>query len=549
MQFAKFRWSVRNVSERFWKSNSANLPAFQLGILEKTVHVWTLGWVSTKRCQAGGFAVCSKKGKGSYEDIWHTELYMTIWTCLIWSHRISIWKAGQNHVLCETSKKSWHVECKEGSVNSFPEPVPSVYMFPCPVPVTSMAWVKMVIFLSRAEDVAWFSQEGYSPIRIALSVQVYNYCISVCLNRSHSFFTHSVDLRYFRLACSAGRCHAWTSEWGHWFPIKEGLKGVAIAEFHTDMTESVQGLQCQEWSWKYFDSFWFVVLPLLPFNSMPFPFYNPVGLHGLSIFAPMERRQWSQSDAWRATGNRLCSLTFYGKKVTPLREEKVALKVWNNWQAHVAYGSQSNYQICIGKWGALQSRICCRHTKNMAPVGFVKDWLSSHLLVRNSSIERPALACSSESTCLHVCLLSLKVYSGVVEICSSLWQGKFRRVCWRVLAAVQEMPFFESFSMMLGAARQLVTEWQLGGCLCFGGPLTVASTGSTYRVITVNGDGNCFFRAVAQGEVATVHSRRSIAEEDARSKEPWCISGIFCFVFANIRRTFWTCALTFVFTL
>lgn len=147
MQFAKFRWSVRNVSERFWKSNSANLPAFQLGILEKTVHVWTLGWVSTKRCQAGGFAVCSNKGKGSYEDIWHTELYMTIWTCLIWSHRISIWKAGQNHVLCETSKKSWHVECKEGSVNSFPEPVPSVYMFPCPVPVTSMAWVKMVIFL------------------------------------------------------------------------------------------------------------------------------------------------------------------------------------------------------------------------------------------------------------------------------------------------------------------------------------------------------------------------------------------------------------------
>ena len=288
--------------------------------------------------------------------------------------------------------------------------------------------------------------------------------------------------------------------------------------------------------------FWFVVLPLLPFNSMPFPFYNPVGLHGLSIFAPMERRQWSQSDAWRATGNRLCSFTFYGKKVTPLREEKVALKVWNNWQAHVAYGSQSNYQICIGKWGALQSRIC-------APVGFVKDWLSSHLLVRNSSIERPALACSSESTCLHICLLSLKVYSGVVEICSSLWQGKFRRVCWRVLAAVQQMPFFESFSMMLGAARQLVTEWQLGGCLCFGGPLTVASTGSTYRVITVNGDGNCFFRAVAQGEVATVHSRRSIAEEDARSKEPWCIFGIVCFVFANIRRTFWTWALTFVFTI
>ena len=203
---------------------------------------------------------------------------------------------------------------------------------------------------SRAEDVAWFSQEGYySPIRIALSVQVYNYCISVYL-RSHirySIFTHSVDLRYFRLACSAGRCHAGTSEWGHWFPIKEGLKGVAIAEFHTDMTESVQGLQCQEWSWKYFDSFWFVVLPLLPFNSMPFPFYNPVGLHGLSIFAPMERCQWSQSDAWRATGNRLCSFTFYGKKVTPLREEKVALKVWNNWQAHVAYGSQSNYQICI----------------------------------------------------------------------------------------------------------------------------------------------------------------------------------------------------------
>lgn len=74
--------------------------------------------------------------------------------------------------------------------------------------------------------------------------------------------------------------------------------------------------------------------------------------------------------------------------------------------------------------------------------------------------------------------------------------------------------------MMLGAARQLAIEWQLGGCLCFGGPLTVASTGATYRVITVNGDGNCFFRAVAQGEVATVHSRRSIAEEDSRSKEP-----------------------------
>ena len=92
-------------------------------------------------------------------------------------------------------------------------------------------------------------------------------------------------------------------------------------------------------------------------------------------------------------------------------------------------------------------------------------------------------------------VLSLKayLYSGVVEICSSLWQGKFRRVCWRVLAAVQEMPFFESFSMMLGAARQLAIEWKLGGCLCFGGPLTVANTGSTYRVITVNGDGNCFF--------------------------------------------------------
>ncbi len=102
------------------------------------------------------------------------------------------------------------------------------------------------------------------------------------------------------------------------------------------------------------DILWFVVLPLLPFNSMPFPFYNPVSLHGLSIFAPMKRRQWSQSDAWRATGNRLCSFTFYGKKVTPLREGKVARKVWNNWQAHAAHRFQSNCRICLVTWGVLQ---------------------------------------------------------------------------------------------------------------------------------------------------------------------------------------------------
>ena len=80
-------------------------------------------------------------------------------------------------------------------------------------------------------------------------------------------------------------------------------------------------------------------------------------------------------------------------------------------------------------------------------------------------------------------------------------------------------------STMFGAARQLSVHLQFGGCwlaCLFGAPLTVTKDGVRYDVITVMGDGNCLFRAVAQGEArlpSMVSQPLPKADEDYRSKE------------------------------
>ena len=185
MQFAKFTWSVRNVSERFWKSNTAISACLSTWNPRKD---WTCldprlgqhqeasrGWVRSLQHKGQQFV-------WRYDNIRHTE-YMTIWINMdIFDITSSHLRPEQNHVhSSETSKL--HV---------------------CPVPVTSRAWVKI-------EDVAWFSQGSYSP-RITLTV--YNYC------KSHIRFSHSVDLHLVLEGVTLGPVNE-----GIGFQSKKDLKG------------------------------------------------------------------------------------------------------------------------------------------------------------------------------------------------------------------------------------------------------------------------------------------------------------------------------------
>ena len=147
MQFAKFTWSVRNVSERFWKSNTAISACLSTWNPRKD---WTCldprlgqhqeasrGWVRSLQHKGQQFV-------WRYDNIRHTE-YMTIWINMdIFDITSSHLRPEQNHVHSSETSKSW------------------LCLHVCPVPVTSRAWVKI-------EDVAWFSQGSYSP-RITLTV-------------------------------------------------------------------------------------------------------------------------------------------------------------------------------------------------------------------------------------------------------------------------------------------------------------------------------------------------------------------------------------------